>query len=133
MRIIRRNVLRSLAFCISVITIILLFLPTTPKINLEDDKIISVNNLKNTNKNLNNISTPNTLAINEASIECLPNILELDNHQSLLELAKKNKHKPCDQKDWIKIDSDGTVRYNKEYLKENNIIIKGNLRNHLIF
>jgi hypothetical protein len=41
-----------------------------------------------------------------------------------INLTNKETHVNCDDKDWILINDDGTLIYNTEYLKKNNIQIK---------
>lgn len=58
--------------------------------------------------------------------ECMPIDLEIDTYENLVKNVDKHQHPECNEEDWIIIQKDGTVLYNREYLTKKNITIKSN-------
>lgn len=54
---------------------------------------------------------------------CMPIEIKIETYENRLKNVDKRKHVKCNEDDWVKVENDGTVKYNSNYLDTKNLNI----------
>lgn len=55
--------------------------------------------------------------------KCMPIEIQIEAYEKCLEKVDKRKHVKCNEDDWVKVENDGTVKFNTNYLDVKNLNI----------